>query len=226
MIEAPNIIYPPGTLDEDIPIIQNLADPFQFAGPTNIGPITATMPTAGATTLYEWTFNITYSFTASPTLPDPDWSDDGDVVIYFYWPLGSGMDDDLILQISLGCSVGWNGGGDPNGVEANMHLISGDAMNNGTWNDVIPESMAPVYGTSVASSGDVTTSFSVACTITINANGTITLTMDPVSGRSPAVGSSPITQTEFPELALLGIFFFDSQFSVGSTGISTITITD
>lgn len=226
MIEAPNIIYPPGTLAQDIPIIQNLADPFTFMGPTNVGPLTGPMPTSGATTLYEWDFTVNYSFQATPTLPDPDWSDNGEVDVYFYWPLGSGSNDDLILQITCSCLIGWNGGGTPNGVEANMHVISGDAMNSGTWSDVITESSAPVYGTSVASGSATFTSFSVLCTITINSNGTITLTMNPATGRSPATGGSPITQTEFPELALLQIIFDDSQGAVGSSGVSTISITD
>lgn len=227
MIEAPNIIYPPGTLAMDVPIIMKLADPFTFSGPTAVGPLTAPMPTAGATVLYEWDFSITYTFQATPTLPDPDWSDNGEVDAYFYWPLGSGPDDDLILRIICSCLIGWNGGGTPNGVEANLQVISGDVTDSGTWSDVIAEATAPVYGTTVVSGGTTSTTFTVACTIQINSNGNITINMTPNTSRpGPTTGVSPITQTEFPELALHEILFFDSVGSIGSSGVSTLMITD
>lgn len=225
MLEAPNIIYPPGTIDEDVPIIQNLADPFTFSGPTDVGPLTGPMPTAGATVLYAWDFSFTYTYTATPT--DPTWFSGGEGQAIFYWPLGSGSTDDLILQIFFGALLGTDtGGGNPNGLEVNMQVQTGDITNDGTWSPVIAEASAPVYGTAVPAGPDTSATITLACSIIINSNGTITIDMTPTTARpGPTSGSSPISQTEFPELALHGIFFTDDG-ELNATGVQTITITD
>lgn len=216
MIEAPNIIYPPGTLLEPLgSITQIIPGPFIFVGPTNVGPLTHTFPTASGT--YEWDFIVTFSGVVSGET-DP-WSAQAIGSVIFYWPLDSGAANNLILFIGASTQQVWSGGGaGPTGIQ--FQLVTGDPTDEGTWIDLGPGTSYSVAGVA----GALTATVSAAAQLIIGPGNNVTLNV-PGSNNPMDTEATGLTQTLFPNLGVQNVNIDDTTV-VSCVVTGTLSVTD
>lgn len=216
MIEAPNIIYPPGVLTQPIWSIADLPGFGPLTGPGPIGPFAYNGPTPAFTLQWEWDFVVSYSITATPG--SSGWMVGDQMIALIYWPLNGVFADSLILAVICDGGLVDSSVGSQN---FSLILSSGNPSTPFSgWTTLADLS----YNTPPAG-GDTFTG-SVSGTLAINNLGNLLLTQSPNTLGSPAPVSYPFSVTEFPELNVQKVYRNGSTATNGSSYTSTISITD
>lgn len=220
MIEAPNIIYPPGTLGMPIFSITDLVDPFSFVTPGTTGPYPYTGPTFAFTAPWEWDFTVTFIQTVSVNSGDFGLSSCGCTAIV-YWPLTNTAAEDLILLIGVGGSLGGGAFG-PGSVGISAAAFMGDpSLSPGSWTHLGSNTVYDIF------TGDATTgTISNAFRFQIFPNGSIKLFA--ASGSPPEIDTTYVpTIINFPKLNVFSVEVDPYPGGAGTTGCTnTISITD
>ena len=232
MIEAPSIIYPPGTTNGTIGSVTELnGGSFSFTNGTS-GPFSYPYPTAGLSILYKWVFNINFSTVATPGDPTSHWqvseavgSDTNLDPFCFCWKMNDDPTGYLLLGIGAFSALAYAGGTSQYIISAGLY--TGNPTDPSTWT-IVPNGVEgypyyqlfPVNGqTSISGTMDVT--------ITISSAGILTLASE--AAVYSATISNPLTQIYFPVLQATTLFVGDDSFSgpnVNATAVNTFSITD
>lgn len=202
LIEAPNIIYPPGVWTVPLPGVNNLGV-FPITTPATSGPVLAGVTPFGFTLEYEFDFAISYAATFTPS-GGPPWSSGSAAVdATFFFPLnGTGTSTlSLILLFSGGGILTDNSGGGsytPASSSIAGALYHGiPSAGSGTWTQIGTTAMVTQAGVD----GNTTVSWGTGGVLTINNQGVISL----ILGGQPSVGGTYGIWVDAPLLNLLSV---------------------
>lgn len=221
MIEAPNIIYPPGVFPQPIGSITDLVDPFSFSTNGTVGPLTHSYPSFDVSVEWAWTFNVNQVWSGEITDPMSPSSWDGGTEFTFYWYSGTGTTY-LIWVVDVGAHM--DDGGST--VTIDSHFYRGNiAASPSGWVLLVS---GPQYSNSFpgASTGS---SSSIGLSIQIELSSTWFVQSDvpSVPGSQHVFHTTGITPIDFPELALLSAVTTNPTTGTNMTNCTqTITFED
>ncbi len=222
LIEAPSIIYPPGTFTVPVGSITTYGT-FPASTPGTIGPIPYSGPSGlvGFTLEYQWSFTVAISGAVTGT------SGQGGGQSFnadFFWPLASGPDNNLIMRLYGGYFLGDSSPGG-NMIDLAVAFYTGAPATFGSWSHIVTSPNSPLYTLPVADD-TFTGNASVACVLSIFNTGAINFTM---AGATPAAiptnSTTGIPSMDFPELNIQDISIGAFSGSAAS-GTLTLNITD
>ena len=228
MIEAPSIIYPPGTTGSTVGGLSSLPGFAVPSSPGVVGPIANPVPAyVGVLNEWAWTFSLGSSMSTTPS--NSDWSvDDGGttdayiygngagLVVMAYTPFGADPVNDLLVFFLQTSNLLTSESGSASGISVNVYItndgdLSGDPTHPGitylaSW---YAQQNSPFGTNSVSQSADVT--------ITLTGSGAsskVAITKNSYSGTGGASQyvsddvaptSIGVTQMYFPNMNLGGM---------------------
>lgn len=223
MLEAPNIIYPPGVFSVPIFTIADLPTPFPLSAPGTVGPFLYDGPIVDFDLEWDWAFNIVYTLAVAPTDPSMPWGNTTETTnTYIFFPTqslgGAAVNNpSLIIGVGSGGNLAGVGFGTPN-QEIAVKFYSGiPSAGIGSWVN------GPTSSISTHPSADAQSATQTApCLLTINSSGFCTMKL----GTNATITFSTST-SEFPTLNVYQVIidpFFGGTNVTSAT--QTISITD